>query len=224
MSTALRPTRTGRRTATGGDGVSDTRNDAHDEGADDGPRSDGVRPRELVLLAVAVLGIVTTVFFGLRWKDLHDDEVQRQDVEESANQFLNAMFEWDGATIDEDFDRIIGFSTGEFEEQARSTFANDETRQSLAENRASERAESVDVFVQSIQGDDARVFGVVDVRATNASLQVPRADTVRVEIGMTKVDGEWRVYDFNVFDGFTLGLPSGAAETAPTEPTDPAGG
>ncbi len=80
------------------------------------------------------------------------------------------------------------------------------------------------MFVQSIQGDDARVFGVVDVRATNASLQVPRADTVRIEIGMTKVDGEWQVYDFNVFDGFTLGLPSGAAETAPTEPTDPAGG
>ncbi|HYF46407.1 MAG TPA: hypothetical protein VD926_09380, partial [Acidimicrobiales bacterium] len=51
------------------------------------PRGDdgGVRPRELVLLAVTVLAIAGTVLFGLRWKDLHDDEVKRQDVETSAS-------------------------------------------------------------------------------------------------------------------------------------------
>jgi hypothetical protein len=204
--------------------VSDARDDAELEGPggedDDfeAPRrsrsEDRVRPRELVLLAVTVLAVAATVLFGLRWKDLHDEEVERQDVETAASEFLNAMFEWDGATINEDFDRILGFATGEFEEEARTTFADDTTRQDLAENQASERADSVDVFVQSIEGDDARVFGVVQVRAVNASLPTPRADTVRVEVGMTHEGGEWKVYDFNVFDGLSLGLP--------VEPTDAA--
>jgi hypothetical protein len=158
------------------------------------------------------------VLFGLRWKDLHDTEQARQDVETSASQFLNAMFEWDGATINEDFDRILGFATGDFEEEARATFADDATRQDLAANQASERADDVDVFVQSIEGDDARVFGVVQLRAANASLPTPRADTVRVDVGMTRVDGEWKVYDFNVFDGLSLGLPL-EPDTGATPPT-----
>ena len=192
--------------------------DVSDEGTGRSRRSADapVRVREVILLGVAVLGIAATVLFGLRWKDLHDQEVERQDVETSAGEFLNAMFEWDGATIIEDFDRILSFATGEFEEEARATFADDATRQDLAENQASERADGVDVFVQSIEGDDARVFGVVQVRAVNASLPTPRADTVRVEVGMTMVDGEWKVYDFNVFDGLSLGLP--------VEPTDAATG
>jgi hypothetical protein len=173
-----------------------------------------VRPRELVLLAVTVLAIAATVLFGLRWKELHDTEVERQDVETTASQFLNAIFEWDGATIAEDFDRILTFATGEFEEEARSVFADDATREDLAASNASERADSVDVFVQSIEGDDARVFGVVAVRAANNELPTARADTVRVEVGMRIEDGEWKVYDFNVFDGLSLGLP--------VEPTDAA--
>ena len=188
--------------------------DVTDEGKGRSARSADapVRVREVILLGVAVLGIAATVLFGLRWKDLHDEEVERQDVETSAGEFLNAMFEWDGATINEDFDRILSFTTGDFEQEARDVFADDTVRQDLAENQASERADGVDVFVQSIEGDDARVFGVVQIRAANASLPTPRADTVRVEVGMTKVDGEWKVYDFNVFDGLSLGLP--------VEPTD----
>ena len=100
--------------------------------------------------------------------------------------------------------------TGRHAARSRDTTApsaDDTTREDLAANQASERADDVDVFVQSIEGDDARVFGVVQLRAANASLPTPRADTVRVDVGMTMVDGEWKVYDFNVFDGLSLGLP-----------------
>jgi Mce-associated membrane protein len=166
-----------------------------------------VRARELVLLAIAVLAIAGLVLFGLRWKDLHDAEIQRQDVETSASEFLNAMFTWDGATINEDFDRILSFATGDFEEEARGTFADDQNREDLAANQASERADDVTVFVQSIEGDDAEVFGVVQIRAANNNLPTPRADTVRVRALMTKVDGEWKIYRFDVLDGLSLGLP-----------------
>ncbi len=202
------------------DDGSDVAEDEHV--TDDGPavprrphRTDApVRVREVILLGVAVLGIAATVLFGLRWKELHDEEVARQDVETAAGEFLNALFEWDGATINEDFDRILGFATGEFEEEARLTFADDTMREQIAENQVSERAEQVDVFVQSIQGDDARIFGVVQIRAANSSLPTPRSDTIRVDFGMVEDGGEWKVYDVNVLDGPNLGLP--------VEPTDAA--
>jgi hypothetical protein len=171
---------------------------------DDAP----VRPRELVLLAVTVLAIAGMVLFGLRWKDLHDTEVQRQDVEETAGAFLNALFEWDGATIDADFDDILSYATGEFESEAQATFADDATRQELREKQAASRAEGLDIFVRSIRDDTARVFAVVDVTAVNEDFPDRRADTVRVEIGLTDVDGEWKVDDVNLLDGLNLGLPA----------------
>jgi hypothetical protein len=176
--------------------------------SDDGDR---VRARELVLLVVAVLGIAGTILFGLRWKELHDDEQARQDVEQAAGEFLDALFEWDGATIDPDFDRILEFATGQFEEEAQATFADDETRQALREGQAASRADSLDIFVRSLNGDDARVFAVVDVTAVNAEFPDRRADTVRIEIGMTREGGDWKVYDVNLLDGLNLGLPADPA-------------
>jgi Mce-associated membrane protein len=172
------------------------------------PEAAPVRLRELILLIVAVLGIAGTVFFYVRWKDLDDQEAQRDEVEESAQDFLQALFTWDGTTVDQDFDRILSYATGDFEQEAQSTFNDDEIRQSLRENRAGSRADELDTFVRSIDGDDARVFAVVDQTAANEEFPEGRSDTVRIEIGMTREDGQWKVYDVNVLDGLSLGLPS----------------
>lgn len=200
--------------AGGGDEVDDAADDRPE------PRDAPVRARELVLLAVAVLAIVGMVFFALRWKDLHDTEVERHDVEESAGQFINALFEWDGATIDADFDNILSFATGDFEEEAQATFADDATRQELREKQAASRVEELDVFVRSINGNDARVFAVVDVTARNIDFPDRRADTVRIEIGMHKTGGEWKVYDVNLLDGLNLGLPADPSATDTTTPAE----
>ncbi|HEY8060092.1 MAG TPA: hypothetical protein VID94_15120 [Acidimicrobiales bacterium] len=178
-------------------------------------RDEGVRLRELVLLAVAVLGIAGTVFFGVRWKELDDAEAQRTEVEDAAGQFLNDLFEWDGTTIDDDFDRILDHATGQFAEEAQATFNDDDIRQSLRENRAGSRMDELDTFTRSIDGDEARVFAVVDQTAANQEFPEGRADTVRIEIGMTRVDGEWKVFDVNVIDGLSLGLPSAPDTTTP---------
>ena len=125
-----------------------------------------------------------------------------------AGQFLNDLFEWDGTTIDDDFDRILDHATGQFAEEAQATFNDDDIRQSLRENRAGSRMDELDTFTRSIDGDEARVFAVVDQTAANQEFPEGRADTVRIEIGMTRVDGEWKVFDVNVIDGLSLGLPS----------------
>ncbi|MET1049436.1 MAG: hypothetical protein ABWZ55_07375 [Acidimicrobiales bacterium] len=176
---------------------------------------DGVRVRELVLLAVAVLGIAATVFFGMRWKELDDAQAQRTEVEDAAGLFLNDLFEWDGTTIDDDFDRILDHATGEFAEEAQATFNDDEIRQSLRENRAGSRMDELDTFTRSIDGDEARVFAVVDQTAANQEFPEGRADTVRIELGMVHEDGEWKVFDVNVIDGLSLGLPSAPDTTTP---------
>lgn len=181
-----------------------------EEEAEAAPASGRVRPRELVLLVVAVLAVAGMVFFGLRWKELHDEEAQRHDVEVAAGAFLNSLFEWDGQTIDADFDRILDFASGEFEAEAQATFADDATRQELREKQAASRAESLDIFVRSLDGDSARVFAVVDVTAVNEDYPDRRADTVRIEIGMHQEDGEWKVDDVNLLDGLNLGLPAPA--------------
>lgn len=187
---------------------------AEDPG-DDGGKAERdehpVRLRELVLLVVAVVGLVGTVFFYSRWHDLQEEADQRTEVEESAKDFLQALFTWDGTTIDEDFDRILAFATGDFEQEAQATFNDDQIREDLTTNRAGSRAEELDTFVRSLNGDDARVFAVVSTRVANAELPQPRADTVRIEIGMTREDGEWKVYDVNVLDGLSLGLPTDSA-------------
>ena len=169
---------------------------------------DGIRARELVLLVVAVVGIAGTVFFGLRWKELDDAQADRAEVEDAASLFLEALFTWDGTTVDADFDRILSYATGDFEEEAQATFNDDGIRQSLRENRAGSRMEELDTFTRSIDGDEARVFAVVDQTAANAEFPEGRADTVRIESGLTRVDGQWKVFDVNVIDGLSLGLPS----------------
>ena len=49
---------------------------------------------------------------------------------------------------------------------------------------------------------------MVDQTAANEEFPEGRSDTVRIEIGMTREDGQWKVYDVNVLDGLSLGLPS----------------
>jgi Mce-associated membrane protein len=184
--------------------------EADTEGREKPPKDPGppVRFRELILLFVAVLGIAGTVLFYVRWKDLDDQQAQQTEVEDAAQEFLQALFTWDGTTIDADFDRILGYATGDFEQEAQSTFNDDEIRQALRENRAGSRADELDTFVRSIEGDEARVFAVVDQTAANQEFPEGRSDTVRIEIGMTLEDGEWKVFDVNVLDGLSLGLPS----------------
>lgn len=129
------------------------------------------------------------------------------EVEAAATVFTTALFEWDGETIEEDFDAILDFAAGDFEAEARATFADEATRQALRENRASERMTDLEVHIESIDGDDARVFVTAEILAASVQIPDPRADTIRAEIGLTRIDGEWKVYDLNLLDGLSLGLP-----------------
>jgi Mce-associated membrane protein len=187
---------------------------------------DKVSRREIVLAVVAAVAIIGMVAFGLLWNGERNEDAAQESMENVANDFLVALFDFDGATINEDFDEIIAFTTGDYEEFANDTFGDDATRQALRENRASSRLEIRDIYVQSFSGDRGTVYAVIDQTIANSRVG-PTADTVRIEVEMKKVDGDWKVNGASILEApvaqaaIDSGIIPGTSPTTPT--TAPAG-
>ena len=177
---------------------------------------------------LAVLGLVGTVAFAGAWLSARGDAgsghttsstAQSGDakaVKAAAQKFSLALTNFDGATIDRDFDRLLGLSTGAFKDQADQFFSS-KTRKALKEAQASSRGEIRSVYVQAVDGNQASAFVVVDQTIANNKSPQPQADTLRMEVTVKFVDGTWQVNRVNVLqapaDGTGLD-PSGGTGTA----------
>jgi hypothetical protein len=172
--------------------------------------------RETLLLVLVLAGFTGTLAFGLAWNSArgHDDGVNQ--AKATARNFLTALTNFDGKTIDADFDRIISYGTGAFASQADQFYADKDTRNALRVRQASSRGEIKDLFVQSSVNGRVRIYSVIDETIANNASPTPRADELRIEIGLVKVKGSWRVYDVRV-----LQAPAGDSGS-PTTPTSAA--
>src|SRR5439155_22343833 len=132
----------------------------------------------------------------------------------TARNFLTALTNFDGKTIDADFNRIVSYGTGTFAQQAEQFYADKDTRNALRVRQASSRGEIKDLFVQSSANGRVRVYGVIDQTIANNALPTPQSDELRIELGLTRVKGAWRVYDVRVLQAPASTLPGG-----PTTPT-----
>jgi len=170
--------------------------------------------RETVLLVLVLAGFTGTLAFGLAWNSArgHDEGVSQ--AKATARNFLTALTNYDGKTIDADFDRIISYGTGAFATQADQFFADKDTRNALRVRQASSRGEIKDLFVQSSVNGRVRVYAVIDETTANNARPAPSADELRIEVGLTKVKGSWRVYDVRVLQAPDSSLPGGS--TTPT--------
>ena len=160
-------------------------------------------PRSALTVALAILavgGLAGTLFFGFRWNEERRADQAQAAMETTASDFLVALFDFDGRTIDEDFDNVLGYATGDFADQAEAQFADDDTRTALREVQASSRVEVRDLFVQSFDGDRGRVFAVVDQTIANNRFPQPRSDQVRLEVGLRRVVGDWKVATVDVLE------------------------
>jgi hypothetical protein len=54
------------------------------------------------------------------------------------------------------------------------------------------------VFVESLEGDQARVFAVVNETVTNNLSTAPRTDVIRVELGMINTTSGWKVNSVDI--------------------------
>ena len=158
-------------------------------------------PRARALLRrvgiIGLLGIVGTVLFATLWLLEVRSDRQADRAEDTARDFVVALTNFDGDTINEDFDRIESYATDEFVEDL-DRFFDAETRQALATVQASSRGQIRHLYMQSFDDGRARFFAVVDQTIANSKLPAPQSDELRLEFGLREVSGNWRVYDLRV--------------------------
>ncbi|MCU1371582.1 MAG: hypothetical protein JWO77_2776 [Ilumatobacteraceae bacterium] len=180
---------------------------------------------------LAAIGLIGTVAFGLAWLNARDEastgsasQGAPAELLSTARGFAEDLTNFDGATIDRDFDRITAQATGDFRSQADQFFSSD-VRKQLKTAQASSRGEIRSAYVQTVDGDRGTVFVVVDQTIANNASPEPQADTLRMELGLVQRDGTWKVERVSVLTapgGATAGSPTGSA-TEGTETTAPAG-
>jgi hypothetical protein len=161
-----------------------------------GRRTARVRPFLPWILTALAVG--AAVAFALLWRsaesarrDAQELDHNRAQVVATATQFLGALTNFKGATIDADVRRIRSYAVGDFADQV-SRFFGPSNVAALKRAQVSSVGRVRSVFVQSISGPQASVFGVVDEAITNAT-SAPRSETIRIDVEMVDTRDGWKV-------------------------------
>jgi Mce-associated membrane protein len=158
---------------------------------------------------IAGVAIGLAILFFLLWRGEAGEEGRRDEVAVAATDFLVALTNFSGETIDQDVAEIEAFAVGDFAEEVR-TFFNRQAKQALTQARARSVGRVQRVYVQSVSGDSASVFGVLNETVTNRAQQTPRQEVLRIEIDMIETTGGWKVNRVNI-----LQSPGGAGLGGP---------
>jgi hypothetical protein len=142
--------------------------------------------------ALAGLATAAAIAFGVLWLGLRGQIALREEVETTARGFLLALTNFDAATIDRDVAEIRSYAVGDFAQEVRGTFSPDRIA-AIRESEATSVGRIRDVFVQSVRGDTASVFGVVNETVQNAASPAPTSDVLRLEVVMVETTGGWKV-------------------------------
>jgi len=114
-----------------------------------------------------------------------------------ARTFLTAFTNYDPDSIDRIYNQINGLATGDFAKEWPTLFP-DNVRQEIRTRRAQVRGEIANFFVQDFTGDGGEVYAVVNVTYANNSRPQPTADTLRFDVKLLKVDGDWKLSVVNL--------------------------
>jgi Mce-associated membrane protein len=157
--------------------------------------------------------VLVAVVFATMWAPLYSEARERDEVRLAATELALRLTTFDGENIEEWVSEMQDLSTGEYSEQITTIF-DQNLRDALREADAVSRGEVVDdnLFVQSLDGDEARVFAVVRQTIANEELEDPVQDELRMQIDMTLVDGEWLTSDVSVLGPGGLAVPSAEGE------------
>lgn len=145
-----------------------------------------------------VLALAAAITFALLWQASDGEDSDRKELEDRAETFVLALTNFSSATIDEDVEEIRSYATGAFEEQVNDLFS-EETISAIKDAEATSTATLEALFVQSMSEDSATVFAVLREEITNLTLDEPRSDIVRMEVGLVKTEGGWMVDSVELF-------------------------
>lgn len=169
---------------------------------------------------VGLLGLIGTLVFAALWLvEVREDRAAER-AEDTARDFVIALTNFDGESINEDFDRIESYATDDFVEQL-DRFFDAETRQALATVQASSRGQIRYLYLQSFDDGRARFFAVVDQTIANSKLPAPQSDELRLEFSLREVGDGWRVSDLRVLQAPPATVAGGVGQP-PSTGTPPA--
>lgn len=143
------------------------------------------------------LALGTTLLFLFLWQGERSEDRRREEVANTAGAFLRALTTFSAPTIDRDVEEIRSFATGAFADEVDETFS-DQRVADIREANVESRGEVRDVFVQSIDGVEATVFGVVVETVRNDDTPEGRTDTLRISLEMLETADGWRVSEVEV--------------------------
>jgi hypothetical protein len=176
---------------------------------DQGPR----RGLFIGIAALAVLGMVGTITFGLLWAGSSSSGQTDPAMVSSARSFLIDLTNFNAKSVDRDFSSITAMATGTFSTQANKFF-NSSIRSELESALAESRGQIRNLYVQTDNGSQASVYAVVDQVYVNNKISTPQSDVLRVVVNLQKVGSTWKISDVTVLEGATpasTGSPSGSA-------------
>jgi len=147
--------------------------------------------------ALAAVFLVTALAGWWLVRDARLKDTRSAAVQSTTTNFLTALSTFSAQTIEGDVQRIRSYAVGDFATQVQQTFSSARIAQIKSAKVASQGAVQ-SVFTESISGSQATVFGVVDENISNASNQTPRADVLRVEVGLIETTDGWKVNSVNI--------------------------
>jgi hypothetical protein len=165
------------------------------------------------LFGAALAIAVALAVFAFAFRAPKGAEHRRTEVASTANRFLIALTNFQGQTIDADVREIRSFAVGDFAEQVNTFFDPDATK-ALRDAKAKSVGRVQNLFVESLSGASATVFGVVNEQVTNAASPTPRSDVLRIEIELIDTKAGWKVNRVNI-----LQSPTGTSGPLGTGPS-----
>jgi Mce-associated membrane protein len=156
-----------------------------------------------------VIALAAAIAFGFLWRSAKASDHRRAEVASVSNRFLIALSNFSGDTIDGDVKDIRSFAVGDFADQV-DTFFDQGAIKALRDAKAKSVGRVQKLFVESLSGGSATVFGVVNEEVTNAANPSPRTDVLRVEIELIETKAGWKVSKVNILQTPTATGPLGS--------------
>jgi hypothetical protein len=139
-----------------------------------------------------VVFLAATVAFAFLWLGARGGDEREAEVLSTSRRFLVALTNFSGETIERDVQEIRALGVGQFSQELDETFSESFVA-NLRENRGVSAGQVEEVYVQSLEGSTATVFGVVTQTLDNDSLPAPRVEILRAEVQLIETPDGWRV-------------------------------
>lgn len=142
--------------------------------------------------SLLVLALVGAGFLAQQWRQEQQEQDRGKVVLAVARDFMSALTNFQATTIERDVNRIRSYAVGDFADQV-DTFFDQEAVDGIKEAEARSVGQVSSVFVQSLSGATASVFGVVNQIVTNQTSPTPTRDVVRLDVQMIQTAAGWKV-------------------------------